>query len=108
MQTKTVLMPAQEVTAPPTTTTPKEELATNIFITNTMAKTRRKATRYCKKILMFTVVDNLARPYFGDLLHPIIQEHVDHNLRNEENIRNLHARTEHQNSLFLPIVRMWN
>ena len=48
-------------------------------------------------------------PYLCDILPPIIQDSVDHDLRNKENFRYLDAKTErHKNNLFPSIVQMWN
>ena len=43
---------------------------------------------------MFKVVNNLVSPYLCDILPPIIEDHVDHDLRNKQNVRYLDAKTE--------------
>ena len=58
---------------------------------------------------MFKVVNNLVPPYLCNILLPIIQDSVDHNLRNKQNFRYLDLKTERQrNSLFPSIMQMWN
>ena len=58
---------------------------------------------------MFQVVHNLVPTYLCDILPQIIQDSVEHDLRNKHKFKYLDAKTgRHINSLFPSIVQMWN
>ena len=63
-----------------------------------------------KLVIFYKIINRLTPDYFFDLLPPIVQDNVTYNLRNDNNMRSLQARTNlyNFNSIFPSTIRAWN